>query len=400
MKIFFLGYEQADVPCIAPVMRVLSASGRWEPVFVPGLDFKEHRGSLALATGPPGIAVRRLGDEIEPCEVAQAGRRGRALRDDALRRATAVAGNGPFDTRVVGTSLRLLLERSYAPALFEAYAECELALHALVRRERPKLVILPEDSDYLRGRLAARVLTGHGVTVVCLVPFYYNVFASYPLLGERYADKYLVMHQSHADRLTRQGVAACRVEVVGNPAFDVLGEESDPPEGASHFLYALQDLAWEREIVTDLVAIFRDLPAASLTIKPHPAAPPPTWIRSLSVPSNVRLVEPMPDAGRWIRRATCVIAQSSTMLYQASVLRRAVIVPHYDPGPPDFYLPPHDRARVMAGTGAELRERIDAVVAGEGRCLARDEIAPFHPRATERAVHCLEALLTQLSAGR
>jgi hypothetical protein len=399
MKVFFLGYEQADVPCIEPLMRALSASPGWEPVFVPGLDFKEHRGSLALATGPPGVTVRRLEDELGIGELEEARRRGRALHDDALRRAEAVAGGGPFDARVVGASLRELFERSYAPALFEAYAEWELGLHALLRRERPQLVVLPEDTDYLRGRPAARVLAAQGVTVVCLVPFYYNVFASYPLLGERYAARYLVMNRAYADRLEGQGVAAQRVEVVGNPAFDALGEESEPPPAPCHFLYALQDLAWEREILADLMAIFDDVPAASLTVKPHPALPSPAWLSKLHAPSNVRIVAAETGAERWIRSATCVIAQSSAMLYQASILRRAVIVPHYDPAPQSFHLPAHDRARVVARSAAELRERIDAVLAGEGQGFAREEIAPFHPRSTERAVQCLEALRMKLSAG-
>lgn len=397
MKVFFIGYEQADVPFVAPVMLALAKRDGWEPVFVPGLDFKEQRGCLALATGPPGIAVRRLQDELPPCESAAARRCGLGLRAAALGRAKTAAADGTFDARLLGTSLSSLLERPYAPELFEAYAECEAALHALARRERPRLVVLPEDTDYLRGRLAARVLRAYGATMVCLLPFFYSVFSSYPLVGERHADRYLVTHRSFADRLAGQGIAAERIEVVGNPAFDALGEASELAEGSAQFLYALQDVAWEREIVEDLVAIFRDLPAADLTVKAHPALSPPAWVASLAMPPNVRLVGREVESGQWLRCATCVIAQSSTMLYQASILGRAVIVPRYDPAPPGFHLPPGDRARVVARTKTELRERIEAVLAGEGRGLAREEVAPFHPRSTQRVVCCLEAARARLS---
>jgi hypothetical protein len=158
-------------------------------------------------------------------------------------------------------------------------------------------------------------------------------------------------------------------------------------------------VAWEREVVDDLVAIFRDLAAAELTIKAHPALPAPAWIASLAPPPNVRLVGPEAEASDCLRRATCVIAQSSTMLYEASLLGRAVIVPHYDPAPLGFFLPEGDRTRVLARSRAELRERVEAVLAGVGRGLAREEIAPFHPRATERVVGCLEALRVRLAKG-
>jgi len=400
MRIFFTAYEQANVPCIAPVMRALSQRDGWEPVFVPGLDFKEHRGCLAHATGPAGVPLSRLGDWLVPSEVEQAGQRGRILREHVVRWASACAGAATFETRIVATSLKGLLERSYMPSLFEAYARYELALEAFARKERPKLVVLPEDTDYLRGRLAARVFNGHGVPVVCLVPFYYNVFLSYPLLGERYAARYLVMNRSYADRLARHGVASDRIDVVGNPAFDTLRQESESPQGSPTFLYAMQGLPWESEIVSDLVAIFRDLPQAELAIKPHPELCRPTWLASLSTTRNIHVLAPDADAHILLQQATCVIGQSSSMLYQASVLGRAVIVPHYDPAPLSVYLPESDRSQVLARTKADLRHKIESILAGRGRGLAREEIAPFYPKSTERVVDCLESVRAQLSPRR
>jgi hypothetical protein len=397
MKAFFAAFEQADVPGIAPVLRALSKRHGWEPRFIPGIDFKEHRGCLARASAPDGISQLELGDE--PGD-ALALARGRAMLVEALRSSDALAGTAQLDARVLGASMRRqLFERPYAELLFRAYAQYEVAFDAVVRAERPDVIVLGEDTDYLRGRLAARLAAGQGIPVVCLTAFYYNVFVSYPLLGERRAMLYLVANRSYADRLCRSGVSTERIAVVGNPAFDGLAGETAPPDEPPMFLYALQGLPWEREIVTDLAAIFRDLSGAILAVKPHPALAAPAWLDTLATAPNLCRVEEEIEAIAILRRATCVIAQSSSLLYQATVLGRPVIVPHYEATPLEIYLPEADRSRVVARSRGELRRAIESVLDGRGRALGREEIAPYHPRATERVVECLENFRRGLRGG-
>jgi CDP-glycerol glycerophosphotransferase (TagB/SpsB family) len=129
-----------------------------------------------------------------------------------------------------------------------------------------------------------------------------------------------------------------------------------------------------------------------LAIKPHPELPRPDWIDPFAMRPNVRIADSEPDVSRLLRRAACVVAQSSSMLYQASVLGRPVIVARYDPAPLGFYVPEVDRPHVIVRTRKELRRAIEAVVDGRGRALTRDEIAPFHPRSTERVIAVLERL--------
>jgi hypothetical protein len=368
-------------------MRALSERTGWEPVFVPGVDFKEHRGGFARAAAPAGIPV--CDPERGPDLDARA--LGLALLGEAIRWSDGLSASESFDARVLGASARRrLFGRPYAASLFEEYAQYESSFEALIRRERPEIVVLGEDTDYLRGRLAARILGGHRIPIVCLAAFYYNVFDSYPLLGRRRAALYLTANRSYADRLRRSGVAGERIAVVGNPAFDALFGEVPAPEAPPMVLYAMQGLPWEREILKDLVAIARDASNAVLAVKPHPELPPPDWLALLRSEPNVRFLSPDADAVALLRRAACVIAQSSAMLYQASVIGRPVIVPHYDALPLGIYLPEGDRTDVVARTQSELGRAIEKVLDGRGRALERAQVAPFHPRATERVVECLE----------
>src|SRR5262249_51919543 len=150
-----------------------------------------------------------------------------------------------FESRMAGMAIERVLARPYMAEVCARYEAVERGLMAFARAERPRLVVLQEDTDYMRGRLAARGLQAFGATIVCLVPWYYGAFRSYPLLGKRWADQYLVPTSAYAERLRAGGVAAQRIAVVGNPAFDALPRTSPRRLPSDRLLYALQGLAWE-----------------------------------------------------------------------------------------------------------------------------------------------------------
>lgn len=384
MSILFAGYEEANLGCIAPVIAALARRGI-APLFLPGTDFKAHRG-LRTAAAPMGVAVRPVLAGLPTSRRAGGRRHGVAL----LQRARAWSHNLPPSERPVASGLRRLLEQPAMEAIAAAYALLEAGAAEIARRHRPRLVVLSEDSDYLRGRLLARLFAAEGSRVVCLSPWYYTAFASYPLVGTRRAGHYLVGSDAQARRLGAAGVAAEAVTVVGHPELDAIAPLPPAPPGG--VLYALQGLPWEAEIAADLVAWTRRRRDARLVIRPHPALPRPGWLRRLGG-GNVVIAPTAARVTELLTAAQCIVAQTSRMLWEASLAGRSVVVPHYDATPLPIALPAGDRRAVVATSGAALQRRLDAALDGRGRGLDRDAIAPHHPRATARAVSALLALL-------
>ncbi len=279
------------------------------------------------------------------------------------------------------------------PALFAAYATTEMAAAKLAVSEKPSLVVLPEDTDYLRGRLLARVFREHGAYVVCLPPWYYSAFVRYPLIGTRYAHSYLVGTHSFARRLLHAGVGHERLWVVGCPVFDEVAVTPAPPPG--RFLYALQGLPWEQGIVGDLLRIFAGEPEATLILKSHPQLPRPDWLRRIRQPRNVRLAAQDKPLASLLKDTRCVIAQSSRMLFEAAVSGREILVPHYDATPLPIDIPAKNRRHVVASSAEELQRMVRQTMAGRGHSLTRADIAPYHPKATQRTVEVLSRLLSE-----
>ena len=383
MRIVVAGYERADVGCIAPVMAELARRGV-EPLFLPGTDFKPHRG-LRGFRAPAGVAA--LSARLPPSRRASTRRAAAAL----LRRARRWAGDLRADDRVAAAALRGLLDQPAMASIAAAYAELAAGAADLARRERPSLVLLPEDSDYLRGRLLARLFAAQGSRVVCLSPWYYAAFSGYPLVGERRADHYLAGSEAQARRLRAGGVAADAVTLVGHPELDAVTPLATAPPGG--VLYALQGLPWEAEIAAELVAWTRRRRDARLVIRTHPTLPRPAWLRRLGRGHGVVVAPAAATVTDLLAAAQCVVAQTSRMLWEASLAGRSVVIPHYDATPLPIAVPAGDRRAVIATSGAALRRRLDAALDGRGRGLARDVIAPHHPRATARAAAALLALL-------
>jgi hypothetical protein len=393
--IFFVAYEDANVRGIAPVIHALQARGSWDPVFVPGLDFKAHRG-IAAATAPADTRVLRLFDphlvDPHPADLDRLQPAG-----ELIARLSAASD---AHARVAAVAIARFWAAPHRPAIQAAYAQVVNALAEFARTHRPALVVVPEDTDYLRGRVAARVLGAAGAAVVCLVPWYYAAIRSYPLLGARRAAAYLVPTAGYRDRLIAAGVAADRVAVVGDPSLDALTAAPSAPLQPPAVLHALQGLAWEREIAADLLEIVRDNPPARLWIRPHPVLPAPAWLADLRRADDAVTIDRSADARASLHACTVLVAQTSRMLYEASLVGRPVVAVQYDGLPLALDLPVGDCPHVCAATLSALRRCVERALAGGGRGLTRTAIAPYHPRATERVVHCLDQLRDALARGR
>jgi hypothetical protein len=404
MKVWFAAWEKADFRCIESVFDALLAHPRLEPVLVPGFDYKFTRGEVQPWRIPDRFARIIPADLLTPAEQVATEARAAVLRTELLAEAgTESAPARRPDAWIEGTvaaSLRRRLEdEALAPAL-AAYAGQEAALSRLAELHRPRLVVVPEDTDYARGRLAARIFGAAGARVVVLSAWYYGVHEVYPLGGPRPAHHYLAMGRAFAERLVDAGADPGRVEVVGNPGFDhivsrrraepLAGTQPPPPPVGPRgrtLLYALQGLPWEREIASDLEALAVRHPGLRLAVRRHPEMQ-----QSSGLPTGWHGLEG-PD---WLEEADGVVAQTSTALYDASVAGIPVIAVHYDPRPMPVYIPLADRPRIVAGTPRELGDRVAAFMAGRGHAMDAREIAPHHPRATAAVVEALDRLTADL----
>jgi hypothetical protein len=384
-------YEKANFRCIEPVLDALLHHDFFEPVFVPGFDFKEHSGQITPLVVPERFTCVRLDDMVGPDEQTTLQRRADEIFD-ALR--PTVPANDSTEKVVAGV-VRDRLRQPWMPEVLEAYAHHTAALARLAEDFQPKFVVLPEDTDYIRGRLAAQSLRQRGAIVVVLAAWYYNAFTAYPLVGERRADHFLAMTQHFADRLVDVGVDRHHIDVVGNPAFDALADLTRQETGHPIFVYALQNLAWEPEIFADLLAIFDRRREIDLLVRLHPESAAADSHASLDLPPNVHIDSKGTTSQEWMAQAACVIAQSSSALFEAAVVGIPVITPAYDPMPVPIFLPHADRSAVIARTAAELERMIDAVLAGKGRSLNRQLIAPHYPHSTEAVIRSLENLNTR-----
>jgi hypothetical protein len=405
MKVWFTAWEKADFRCIESVFDALLAHPRLDPVLVPGFDYKLVRGEVGPWRIPDRFARIVPTDLLTPAEQAAAEARAAALRAELLAEprtggSSARRGESWIEATVAATLRRCLEDEALVPAL-AAYAGQEAALARLAELHRPRLVVLPEDTDYARGRLAARIFGAAGARVVVLSAWYYGVHEIYPLGGLRSAHHYLAMGRNFAERLVEAGADPGRVEVVGNPGFDRIvsrrraepaGGDQPPPAPAGPrrrtLVYALQGMPWEREIASDLEALAIQHPGLRLAVRLHPEVQRP--------PAGLPLRWHRLEGPDWLEEADGVVAQSSTALYDASVAGIPVIAVHYDPRPMPVYIPPADRPRIVARTPRELGDRVAAFMAGHGHTMDAPEIAPYHPRATAAAVAALERLAEDL----
>jgi len=383
VEVFFLFFEKANYPCVRPVMKLLHSRGALRPVFVKGFDYKEHIGSIRPLEAQEPFETLDIADFFES-----------PISEEAPEadRFPALVPRGTFESELACRLLRNEVARPRFRVAFEARQKVEAALRELVAARRPRLVVLPEDTDYARGRLAARALRRIGVPVVTLSAPFYNMFASYPLVGRRYCDRYMVGNQVMQERLVRAGVAERRVHVVGNPGFDELRAVRPGKRGAKAFLFAAQGLETDRQVLIDLVEVFSRHPSFDLIVKAHPEAGADLFD---ALPTDVRNIQAVHEpwtARQTLERADCVIAQTSTLLYQAMAVGLPVIVAHYRPGPLEISLPREVSDGAVANHRAELDGLVQMAAAERLPQAAAEWVQPPDFRASERAADLLEAI--------
>ena len=142
-------------------------------------------------------------------------------------------------------------------------------LERLASRGKNDYFIIPEDSDAARGRLAAVIARKYGIKTIALVPPYYDLITTYPLMDRRIADAW-VCGTNYKNRLLRQGINPGKIysnrnfilkeRTSGRPAIEqkILEEVT---AGKAFYLATLQNNPEEELFIKMLEEAFCELPA-------------------------------------------------------------------------------------------------------------------------------------------
>ncbi|MFN8389427.1 MAG: hypothetical protein U0136_03975 [Bdellovibrionota bacterium] len=259
-KICYLTYSTLDLDLVVP--RILSdvSAGDAEVHLVIGFHYDElTNGRLEPVLQMEGLCTSRLVPDWHPSRHLTPPGRTRLEPSEYLNT------NG-----LIGTTLAEELSARYDWSELAKQVECaEQALENLLVTLRPDLVVLPEESDYIRGALACECCRCFGVRTEVYYSRYHNRFASYPRLVEGGSERYFVRDNALSNVLVAQGVARSKIEKIKDPALTASPQTTE--EAELDLLFVLQNNFWEPQIIQDLGTLTK---ASELRIgfRQHPRA--------------------------------------------------------------------------------------------------------------------------------
>ncbi len=376
-EILFLFFEKANFSTVEPLLREIELQRPERAAFVKGFDFKEESGEIPKWELPMDLRVIELPQPSSSC-LAKWFEWGRqvvpVLKDSGDR-----------------VPLEALLAQNYIPQLRQRWAEVGAATETLLKQLKPPLIVLPEDTDYIRGRLAGRIAKGLGITTVVLSAHFYDRWLRYPMVGERYGDYFLVLNELSKARLLAQGILADRIHVIGNAALTTTPvSETAPPR----LLLCEQGRPGEKAWVEDVVEWFSNHPHAKLWIRPHPHSKRTLVYRLL--PPNAELAPPL-SLDALFPQVRGVIGETTSVLWQASAAGLATIIVHYGFGPIEIALPPSAKSS-LARTQCQLGELLSQAIRGDLAAIPKQEMTSSVDDPTKKALLILNNLLASVKS--
>jgi hypothetical protein len=331
-NIHFMLFEKSNILAITTLISHLKKNSRLNPVYVKGFDYKEYSGVIkpySFRSDIQSDSLENYGDFYES--------KRRDVPDPFIHQFQKLYKKQPA---LKAALLSEVAERSYLPGIIAEYHKNKYAMKRYCDIKKPRLVVLPEDTDYIRGRMACYILRQHDCKVVIMVADYYNILLKYPLLGHRSADLYLTSTSIMRQRLITAGVASDRIKFCGSPRIDESrGISRDPVKNV--MLFVLQNLPKEALILKEFMQTFDQFfPGLQLWVKPHPETQLSPSVRSLlEQHSGLHLIDKNESIIAILERVQAVIGQSSTVLYQAIAAHVPVMIPNLTGLPIDIALP-------------------------------------------------------------
>jgi hypothetical protein len=207
-------------------------------------------------------------------------------------------------------------------------------LERLASRGKNDYFIIPEDSDAARGRLAAIIARKYGIKTLALVPPYYDLITTYPLMGKRIADAW-VCGTNYKNRLLRQGINPGKIysnrnfilkeRTSGRPAIEQKILEA-VTAGKAFYLATLQNNPGEELFIKMLEEAFCELPDIMVIFKFHPstARKEKKYLKKKYSRRNIAFFDKI-DLRRSLKMSRGLITVSSSSCVSALTCNKPVI---------------------------------------------------------------------------
>ena len=385
-RVHFMFFEKSNFLMIKPLFDGLISHPSIQPVYIRGFDFKEYTNQISPLTFPEHYPVCNLDDTAEQTN--------QTVQNQTGSFPIARARDGTADQTLVDSLLFSVSQRSYIPVLEEQVAVYEQMLEKFCQSRQQGVVVLPEDTDYIRGRLACRVLSRFNFRIIILTANYYNYFVRYPLVGKRFGHLYLTATRPMKTRLQNQlrinGLSPDTVHFCGTPAFDRFKEINC---SGTRILYVCQDLPNESRVCLEIADILdREFNGTGLTIRPHPESPRPKWIDELSVRENVSPSSPDSTLEQDFEKSIAIVAQTSGVIYLALVADAPVIIPNFSGLPLPIDLPDAIRNQSEVKNRTEICRLILKILENRYALNPVDWLLPKQPSTTLLIQHITSQL--------
>lgn len=357
-RILFLYFTQPNYVWVSPVERELRRIG-FDTELVPGFDYEVASGKLPVWQRTHETYKTLLGRQW--------------------------ISTLPFfePSKLVCPELAAFLERVDLFALGQTVATHAAALKVFLQDQKFDLVVLPEDTDYARGRVGAKVCSDLGLRTAVLFPLYYNLFRSFPLYPSGLVSNYGVMNQAMAGRLIQAGVPTEGIQVTGVAGLDGHRPIRRPNLPA---LWLLQGKPNEYRLARLFSRVLGEL-GIELWVRPHPRVRRPDF-----EVEGAHWVDPNRPLSDYLDRVGIVVGQTSGGLVQALSVGLPALFVHFDFGPSPFDLS-GGLEPLRIETPSQFR---DALLAWRANSLAWDSGALFGGQGTSltRTVNWISDLLS------
>lgn len=263
-------------------------------------------------------------------------------------------------------------------------------IQRLIYRNKPDLLIIPEDSAAVRGRLVATIARDNKITTLVILPLYYEWIIAYPLIGKRLANAWVTMGVNYKERLIENAIAERNIfsrklifktkkAKESKKEKDLLEKEIKKKQ---YYIGALQNNDEQSLFIQLLVDTFSLIPNKALVFKYHPqtAKAVKDKLKRIYSSKNVYFVDKI-NLNTLIGYSQGILTISSTCAFCAMQLKKPVIIINSSPFPLQIsYLRKKLQCFEVASTPAELSNIIQRLDNPKQRkeYLARQETAAKH----------------------
>lgn len=248
--------------------------------------------------------------------------------------------------------LASLCDKEETGYLMKIYRQIKKIALNKIKTIKPDLIILPEDTDPIRGRLWAMIALNYKIKVCVIWPAWYNIFKTYPHMRRKLAKNWLVFGRSSKDFLISKGVKPCQIHLVGSVRFDNLCNKKkflarkdikkkyglELPE--KYIIFVAQAREDTEYYIKEAIKAMEGFPKLGLLIKihPHDKIKKYFWVKSIANKSKKISIDKKAPLLDCMIHAKGIITVSSIAAYEALLFKKEVVLLRFKHTIDDFDL--------------------------------------------------------------